>query len=138
MIEVRTFEQKHIEQLKPRQVFEGELSVLGPPPFLAHTFLVDEKPIAVFGGIYFGPQQMRVWAVFSDEITKVPVEFFRKTRRLILAYFKQYNLLRMEFTVKADFVVGKRFAEQLGFVREAVMRKWGHDGSDYILYARVI
>jgi RimJ/RimL family protein N-acetyltransferase len=74
---------------------------------------------------------------FSDEVAKYPVEFFRKTRRLLLLYFGAYNLQRLEINVRSDYLIGKRFAEKLGFEPEGIMRKYGFDGSDYILYARV-
>ena len=38
---------------------------------------------------------------------------------------------------KQDFQQGIRFAEWLGLEREGLMKKWGFDGSDQYMYARI-
>lgn len=136
MIKVATFKEEDFANLSPRAVHSAELEG-GMPPGLAHTFFIDEKPVAVFGGAFLNPRVFRAWALISDEVTRAPVEFFRKTRRMLLLYTAMHDLHRVEFSVRSDFATGKRFAEKLGFKSEGVMRKYGFDGADYVLYARV-
>lgn len=53
------------------------------------------------------------------------------------SWFPILPFRRIEATVRYEFVAGRRWAECLGFQREGLMRRFGEDGADYWLYARV-
>jgi len=50
---------------------------------------------------------------------------------------KKHNLKRVQTAVRKDFIEGQKFAEWLGLEKEGLMRKWGFDGSDQYMYARL-
>lgn len=43
---------------------------------------------------------------------------------------------RIEFTVRADFPIGIRWAKTLGFETEALLRKYGPEGEDHFSFVR--
>jgi len=51
---------------------------------------------------------------------------------------KTSKVKRIQTNVKADFKLGHRFAEWLGFEKEGLMKYYGPDGSNYIRYARIV
>jgi len=50
---------------------------------------------------------------------------------------KEHNIKRVQTAIRKDFAQGKRFAEWLGLESEGLMRKFGFDGSDQYMYARI-
>lgn len=50
---------------------------------------------------------------------------------------EQNNFVRVQATTHRQFERGRRFLEWLGFEREGVLRNYGPDGSDHIIYARI-
>lgn len=76
------------------------------------------------------------WFLRSVYVRRFPVT----TMRICMRFFgsrvvNRYRRIQCE--VKAGASSDLRFASTLGFVQEGLMRKWGPDGSDYILMARV-
>jgi len=51
--------------------------------------------------------------------------------------FEQFDFRRIQAHVRADWVSARKFAEWLGFKQEGYMKKYGPEGADYIMYARV-
>lgn len=49
----------------------------------------------------------------------------------------QAGMRRIETVVREEFAAGHIWARLLGFESEGVMRRWGADGLDYRLYARL-
>jgi hypothetical protein len=44
---------------------------------------------------------------------------------------------RLQTAVKADFVLGIKFAEWWGLKSEGLMKHYGPDGADYIRFAKI-
>lgn len=68
----------------------------------------------------------------------------KKTRQLVIALKAMLNITyhrekisRLQAYIKAGCPKHLRFAEWAGFERSGFLEKWGPDGSDYYLYARV-
>jgi hypothetical protein len=135
-----SFEPEHLASLEPRECHLTELTAhnqVTTPNYPLHTFLLEDKPIAVFGGIFIHLKYAQAWACISDDVKKAPIEFARKASRLVYAYEKNFGLERLEISVRADYHIGQRFARMLGFEREGILRRYGRDGADYHLYSRV-
>lgn len=103
----------------------------------ARTFLVDGKPEGVIGVWPYNVQSGTAWAVFSDEATKNGVALARGTRRWIEAVEERDNLCRIQAFIDSDNEIAIHWIEKLGFEREGLMRKAGHDAKDMWLYARI-
>lgn len=59
------------------------------------------------------------------------------TERVALG-LDESEFVRIEAAVRVDYARGHRWLQRLGFVMETPLaRKWGPDGADYSIYARV-
>lgn len=138
MVKVETFRQEHFTKIVPRKCHSTEFLHDGVTPnYPHHTFLVDDKPVAIFGGVFLHDKLFHCWAYFSDEIQKFPIEFTRKTKRLLEIFMEHHGVERLEIKVRSDYFIGQRFAAFLGFEFEGISRRYGRDGSDYHNFARI-
>lgn len=132
----------HIEgfELQDMQSFIGEflkdgsylaaMSTMGP----AHSAIKDGRVIACAGMTHFTPGRAMGWALISKHATKRDFVGITHATR---AFLDRQKVRRIETTVRADFTAGHYWAKKLGFDHEGTMRKFGEDGMDYDIYARV-
>lgn len=78
------------------------------------------------------------WVVPSDLIRQYKREFVRYVRGYMDQLAKENSYHRIQATARSDFPQGQRFLEFLGFTREGLMHRYGPDGSDHYLYARLV
>ena len=64
-------------------------------------------------------------------------DFSKEMIQLAKRRAKENNITRVQSAIRKDFTEGQRFAEWLGLEKEGLMRKWGFDGSDQYMYARL-
>ncbi len=132
MIRIVSYRPEHYEQLERGDWHKNEPCL--PPSGRAVTFLVNDKPMAIVGAYQVLPGVAQLWAYVSKQVDKR----FARIAKLALEYFMlNESLRRVQMTVRADYAKGKRFARFLGFEPEAIMQKYGTDGSNYWLYAKV-
>lgn len=101
---------------------------------MAWTGFIDDRVVGCAG---FAPQwegRAIAWALFGREIPK------RAWTAIIAKVRKELACTaypRVEATVPFGFGAGCRLANALGFQVEGLLSKFGPDGSDHFLYARV-
>lgn len=111
--------------------------------FLVETIVWDRgfgktfEILAVLTGCLVMSGNLEVSALVSKEARKCPVQFARHIRRRLDHYEKMVNARRVQCTVRAGFPFLVKFIKLLGFEQEALMRKFGPEGDDYYLFARV-
>lgn len=133
MISVVPYEQRHFADMELHDCHAKESS--GAPGRAAVTFFDGSKPIAIIGAFEVVPGVTHLWANVSKHLNAK----FAKASRIMLDNFMVTNSVRRaQMTVRSDYEAGMRFARFLGFVPEALMKKYGQDGSDYWLYAKVM
>ena len=66
-----------------------------------------------------------------------PYALARAARRFVDAARESLGLRRLQATVKADNAVAVRFIQWLGFAPEGLLRAYGPEGADYVMYARL-
>jgi hypothetical protein len=91
----------------------------------------------VVGMALMWPGVASVWALTTKYLNLHPVGYTRTVRALLEDQVKSLGLHRVEMRVKALYFDGHRWAEALGFESEAFMKKYGSDGSDYVMYRRL-
>jgi hypothetical protein len=94
------------------------------------------KIVASGGCISMWPGAAELWMAMDLEGTKMP-GLPIAVREQVNEWIESLKLDRVQATVSADWGAGIRFLEWLGMKREAIMRKFGPDGIDQMLYARV-
>lgn len=97
----------------------------------------EDRCIGAYGLIELWPGVARVWALFSSELLdSIPTVLALHVKR-DLKRAEELDLHRIEATVVASHQVGIGFLEWLGFEKEGLMRRYGPDGEDFILFAKV-
>lgn len=135
MLNIVRYEPEHLKAIELRECHLGERPAEIPGP--AVTFLDQGAPVAILGWVFITDRVVQVWALLSDGITRKRLSFHRAVRNLIEFGFERNNLQRMQFSVKVGYMAGWHWARSLGFTCEGIMRRYGADGADCWLFARV-
>jgi hypothetical protein len=77
------------------------------------------------------------WMRTSPLVEAYPLALVKTVRWFLGSVWRDLALKRMQCTVRADYGRATRFAERVGFCREALLHRYGPEGADYIMYARV-
>ena len=104
---------------------------------LAFTGLADNKPIFAAGMKMIWGQVAEGWVIATSDMWKYPLGVAKAIKKDFARVAKENNIVRVQTSIRKDFVQGQRFAEWLGLKNEGLMRKFGFDGSDQYRYARI-
>lgn len=106
----------------------------------AFTLFYNNEVIGIGGICDFWPGVGEGWirpiAEF-DRLKELAKEIYVAVQRAINFLVKDCKYYRIQGTVRTDFEVGKKFAENLGFVCEGVLSKYFEDGQDAYMMALV-
>ncbi len=141
MIEISITSKEDVEEIVPRFVYDSEVGLkdrlLDVMPNSA-TMRYKGSIIAIVGFTPLLPGSMEIWGVISNNIKECPKTFHKACRVVLESFIAQYKLRRVQMTVSGSFVTGCRWAKSLGFTPEGVLKAYGTDGSDYVMFGRVI
>ena len=104
---------------------------------LAFTLLDNNVPICSGGIIPTWLGNAQGWVISSKRIFKNKIRAARLIRERTDLLCANNKIWRLQTAVKADFKIGIRFAEFLGFNKEGLMVGYGPDKTDYYLMARI-
>jgi hypothetical protein len=96
-----------------------------------------EKLLWCIGAVQYWPGTAEGWMLVPADMRAYAREIYYYSKILLDEAMKSWNFKRIQARVKADFTVGQRFLERLGFEREGLLRKMGPNYEDYYMYARV-
>ena len=98
------------------------------------TFAADGKVIGVAGLTICWPEMAEAWCLFVENISDYKM-LPRLAKRTLRSWADEYNLVRIQAPLRADFMDGIRFAEWLGFECEGRLRKFHPDGCDALMHS---
>jgi len=104
---------------------------------LSFTGIVNDKPIFSAGYKIFWGSVAECWFIATKEMSNYSLSVAKIIKKDFAKIAKKHNLKRVQTAVRKDFIEGQKFAEWLGLEKEGLMRKWGFDGSDQYMYARL-
>ena len=104
---------------------------------LSFTGMVGSKPIFAAGMKIIWGQVAEGWVIATEDVWNYPLSVAKAIRKDFARVAKENNITRVQSAIRKDFSEGQRFAEWLGLEKEGLMRKWGFDGSDQYMYARL-
>jgi len=103
----------------------------------AFTILRDGKPVCALVAVQVWPTVFEVSAAVSEDARKFFATIHRSTVEVLSRVAEGTKAHRMQMTVKADFKKGCRWAEALGFEVETVLKHYGPEAEDFLLYRRL-
>lgn len=145
MFSVVSFIPEHVSQIDIHDVYSGDLEVLrlqAPMIYQANncftvTLILDGKVAGVVGMAVAWPGVADAWTLLSKAACAHPMELHHCVSKIIRSYTKMLGVVRLSAASRASNAQGQRWLKALGFKPEGLMRKYGPDGSDWYLYARV-
>ena len=104
---------------------------------LSFTLLCNSEPVCSGGIIPVWNGNAEGWAIASKRIFRNKIKAARLIKKRMDLLCVNNKIWRLQTAVKADFKIGIRFAEFLGFNKEGLMVGYGPDKTDYYLMARI-
>ena len=104
---------------------------------LAFTLLDNNVPICSGGIIPTWLGNAQGWVISSKRIFRNKIKASRLIKERTDLLCANNKIWRLQTAVKANFKIGIRFAEFLGFNKEGLMVGYGPDKTDYYLMARI-
>lgn len=105
----------------------------------AYTGRLENGEVVVIAGVAnYWPGVGTAWLFASDLLYKYPKGVSSSIKRLLTTIMIEEGYHRVQTPVKANNEIANRFIKWLGFNAEGLMKGYGVDKSDYILYGRCI
>ena len=104
---------------------------------LAFTGMVKSKPIFAAGMKMVWGRVAEGWVIATSDMWNHPLSVAKAIKKDFAKVAKEHNIKRVQTAIRKDFTQGQRFAEWLGLENEGLMKKFGFDGSDQYMYARI-
>ena len=104
---------------------------------LAFTGMIDGKPIFAAGMKMIWNGVAEGWVLATKDTLDHPLLVARAIKKGFAKTAKENNINRVQSAIRADYTIGLKFAKWLGLEEEGLMKKFGFDGSDQYMYARL-
>lgn len=100
------------------------------------TLLAGAQVVACGGVVIIWPGVGEAWMRTSPLIERHPLAVLRLTKQFLASAVAGLKLRRLQCTVRKGYEPAIKWAERLGFSSEGVLRGFGPDGEDYIMFSR--
>lgn len=145
MIKQIPFKKEHIELMDIRQREYEYLSAV--PNFgkrlemleqihSAMTLAYKGVVLAIIGYVPVIPGTHEVWLIPSNHVSEHSLAFARLLRYYKKEIMPTFDWHRLQM-VAPDDKLHERWALFLGFQKEGILRQWGHDKLDYVMWSIV-
>ena len=104
---------------------------------LAFTGIVNDKAIFAAGMKMIWKGVAEGWVLATKDALDHPIAVAKAIKKDFARIAKENNINRVQSAVRANYTTGLKFAKWLGLEEEGLMRKFGFDGSDQYMYARL-
>lgn len=142
-ISARPYEKGDLDPINPKSIFSPKRDVqtrihlhLNAKGFHAYTLLLDGTPVGVVGVNTGWVGVGEVWTFLGDEIRHAPISFMKVVKNL-LGRCNEFGFHRLQMTVRREYTEGIKFAQALDFESEGLLRQYGPDRADHIMFSRV-
>jgi len=99
------------------------------------TLILDDEIYAIGGVQYLWNGVGEAWVLVSENRGEFPIMIFKEITKFLKNSMEHYD--RVQAMVRCDHSSGIKFAEKMGFKIEGTLRKFGIDGSDHYIMARI-
>ena len=103
----------------------------------AYTMMEDGHLVGAAGIYRVWDGVGEAWLLPSERLLARPRKAVKAVRQFLDDIAERENFRRVQATTHADFHRGRRFLEWLGFEKEGLLRGYGPDVADHIMFARI-
>lgn len=145
-LEVVRFAPEHAEAMALRAPDAAWVDNLGAPVAAQARLLACGPSVSLLRGgevvacggcMILWRDVAEAWMRTSPLVEVYPLALVRVVRRFLAGVWEDLRLRRMQCVVRADYARALKFASLAGMRREALLHRYGPDGADYIMCARV-
>jgi hypothetical protein len=104
----------------------------------AYTLVVNDEIILCGGVMLLDWQVGDAWTLFADNFKRYPIACFKACKYVIDTIAKDHNLRRVQAIVLPGLNGGRNFVERLGFQEEGLLRSFGPNGEDHLMFSKII
>lgn len=101
------------------------------------TVFLNLEPVAVFGFVRIWHGVVEAWMVPDEKLRSIPMTLTRIGKKVMDIAMISMGLHRIQLTIRTTDKRAENWAYAIGFDCEGLMRKYGADGVDYLLMARI-
>lgn len=101
------------------------------------TIIDNEDILCIIGAIPLWGGVVEFSSVFTVDVYNTRISLARYLKKVLDKFIESEEIHRIQATAKLDFVEAQNFLEFLGFEKESVLKMYGSDKSDYIMYRKV-
>lgn len=146
MIQLEVLTQDHLRRIQLRADHAAYVRALGKwdagvAPALVRSggvaLVAPEGVVACAGVSLFWEGVGQLWMRVSDLSEQYPHALAKRAKTFVGMAESSLNLRRLQAVVLAENEVARRFICWLGFQAEGLLRNYGPEGADYIMFAKV-
>lgn len=145
MHKVERFRPEHFTEARPilehqhmMGLVDSEHTARTLAKFPASTARTSEGEIIACGGVVILWRGVgEAWGLTTKHVDRYRIFYYKNTKLLIESIAQSFNLHRVQATVPVGHEPAARFIMRMGFAREGLLRKFGPDGSDFIMFGRL-
>jgi hypothetical protein len=104
---------------------------------MGFSVVLEEVIIGAGGLVPIFKTNWEAWVFTTPLFEKYGVRIAVMARKLLDNFFKSSKVLRVQAPIDSKYPTAIRFAEAMGLWPEATLRRYGPEGQDFIMYARV-
>lgn len=101
----------------------------------AYSYYDGDQIIGIVGGSKINDNTCEMFIILDECSTQYVREVYHYTYQVLNDL--QQHFKRIQAVVRTDWSKAVHFLERLGFKKECLMKKFGSDGSNYHLYAKL-
>ena len=135
LINLRDHEKKYFDYIPGYESYLAKNTIHNA----SYTGYYFGKPVVSFGLLNIFPGVAEAWLIPSKDLNnlKVALPFHKATKAFFNNAFRLFDLQRIQCTVDITNKDALKWIETMLFTREGIMKKFGPDGHDYVLYSRI-
>jgi len=133
MMDLGPFDRAYLEYLENWPGILDGMARLGH----AYTGVLAGKPMCSFGIFLLWPGVAEMWLIPDANLTTVALPFHRATKEFIDICMDELHLVRLQVTVHTLNGPADKWIKRLHFNEEGILRRFGPEGADYRMYAKM-
>lgn len=141
MSNVESFDINHIPEFKSadKKNWEGDLKLMKDAyNYSLVTIWHKGKILAIAGVQIIRRKVAEVFSLPSIYAKKFPKEYLNVMRQIVDSSYRIFDLHRLQLTIVDSDIMGLKWAKSLGFTYEGLLVKYGENGENHFLFAKVI